>query len=113
MLAEMRTELLLPLAMLFFWGGYTCVITAKRPNTNARCAYSLGVSLWSLGLAYIAQTFPMLGHERLLSFALLTLVSVTAVFLAVLGLREIRRKPAPLKGRGMAIGAIVFSAIAL
>ena len=111
---------------LLGWGIYKCFVLAKRPTSNAKCAYSLGIMLEALALFAIpfslftttdpAGQIVVLASARVLLFLAILVCSLLAslsVVFAILGLWEIQQNKtadhfAPTSGRGIAIFALVL-----
>lgn len=114
---------------LFAWGIYKCVTIARRPEANAKGAYSLAIVLVSLGIFSIASSIALtpgragkvvlLDADRMFLFqagSVCGLLDVVAIVFAILGLREIKRTTradefGSTPGRGMAIFTLVLSTL--
>jgi hypothetical protein len=105
---------------LFTWGLWKLVFdVARRPNTNAKCAYGLALALASWGIGMVLRGGDDASADaRVLAVVVTLSLQVVAIVLAVMGLREVRREPAHdelgvVKGRGLAFWALALCSVPL
>jgi hypothetical protein len=108
------------------WGLYKCSVLAQRPTTNRKSVYALAAMLaaWLVLLIVVmGPGVPEGGAQLLLGAGLLfTGIPITAIVLAVLGLREISRSKrtdgrrhgaSHVQGTWQAIGALLLASALL
>jgi len=114
------------LLALILWGIVKCAALSAEPLVNAKCARGLAFVLAGWGIVLVATIGRLSvdgppSNEGMVASLVATLtsclLSLAGVLVAVLGMREISRKTvddgelAFTRGRGMAIGACVLSAL--